>query len=121
MNKISPRRGRILVSGALAGLVNGLFGGGGGMVLLPLLRGWCALETHSAMATCVGIIAPVCAVSAALYLRQGTVELSLAWPYLLGGFLGGILAGKTLARVNPAVLRKLFGLVLLWGGVRQWL
>lgn len=121
MNKIRPHRGRILVSGALAGVVNGLFGGGGGMVLLPLLRGWCALETRAAMASCVGIVAPMCAVSAALYLRQGAVELSLAWPYLLGGLLGGVIAGKTLTKVRPGVLRRLFGLVLLWGGVRQWL
>ena len=29
------------ISGAAAGLVSGLFGGGGGMVLLPLLTRWC--------------------------------------------------------------------------------
>ena len=28
------------LSGALAGLVNGLFGGGGGMVMAPLLTAW---------------------------------------------------------------------------------
>ena len=31
------------LSGTAAGLVNGLFGGGGGMVLVPLLNGWCGL------------------------------------------------------------------------------
>ena len=31
-------------AGAAAGLVNGLFGGGGGMVLLPLLNRWCRVE-----------------------------------------------------------------------------
>ena len=32
------------VSGALAGAANGLFGGGGGMVLVPLLQRWCCVE-----------------------------------------------------------------------------
>ena len=39
----------------------------------------------------------------------------------LGGFFGGLLAGGTLKRVNPVLLRRLFGLVLLWAGVRSWL
>ena len=34
-------KAKYAVSGALAGAVNGLFGGGGGMVLVPLLSGWC--------------------------------------------------------------------------------
>ena len=42
------------LSGTAAGLVNGLFGGGGGMVLVPLLNGWCGLAGKQAFATCVG-------------------------------------------------------------------
>lgn len=118
MNKIKTRA---LLSGVAAGLVNGLFGGGGGMVLLPLLRRGCGLSQRQAMATCVAVIAPVCGVSAVVYFSRGSVDVSAAWPYLLGGFFGGVLAGGTLGRVRPALLRKLFGLVLLWGGVRPWL
>ena len=36
-------KAKYAVSGALAGAVNGLFGGGGGMVLVPLLSGWCGM------------------------------------------------------------------------------
>ena len=39
---------RPALAGAAAGLVNGLFGGGGGMVLVPLLSGWCVLEERKA-------------------------------------------------------------------------
>jgi len=109
-----------LLAGVLAGLVNGLFGGGGGAVLLPGLRRLTG-DTRTALATCVGVMGPVCALSAAVYWGRGAVSLSLAWPYLLGGLLGGVLAGRTLGRVNPALLRRLFALVLLWSGVRSWL
>ena len=37
------------LSGTAAGLVNGLFGGGGGMVLVPLLNGWCGLAGKQAL------------------------------------------------------------------------
>lgn len=66
------RKSRYAVSGVLAGVVNGLFGGGGGMVLVPLLRRWCGLEERKAFATCVAVILPLCVVSAAVYvLRRG--------------------------------------------------
>ena len=54
------------LSGTAAGLVNGLFGGGGGMVLVPLLNGWCGLAGKQAFATCVAAILPLSAVSAAV-------------------------------------------------------
>ena len=58
------------LSGTAAGLVNGLFGGGGGMVLVPLLNGWCGLAGKQAFATCVAAILPLSAVSAAVYLLR---------------------------------------------------
>ncbi len=45
------KRGRLGVSGALAGAVNGVFGGGGGMVLAPLLGSWCRVEEKRAWPT----------------------------------------------------------------------
>ena len=49
------------VAGGAAGLANGLFGGGGGMVVIPLLSR--SLPPEKLYATCVGLIFPVCAVS----------------------------------------------------------
>ncbi len=51
-------KAKYAVSGALAGAVNGLFGGGGGMVLVPLLSGWCGMEGKRSFATCVAVILP---------------------------------------------------------------
>ena len=48
------------IAGAAAGLANGLFGGGGGMVFLPILSRWGRLDQRKLYATCVGVIFPVC-------------------------------------------------------------
>ena len=77
-------KAKYAVSGALAGAVNGLFGGGGGMVLVPLLSGWCGMEGKRSFATCVAVILPLSAVSAAVYLLRQGFELAAALPYLLG-------------------------------------
>ena len=59
------------IAGLSGGLINGLFGGGGGMALLPLLTRWRQLDGRSAFATCVAIILPMCCVSTAVYLWRG--------------------------------------------------
>lgn len=71
------------LAGGAAGLVNGFFGGGGGMVLVPLLAGKCGLERRSAFASSVAIILPLCALSAVIYFARGQLELLTALPYLL--------------------------------------
>ena len=109
------------LSGTAAGLVNGLFGGGGGMVLVPLLNGWCALAGKQAFATCVAVILPLCVVSAAVYVLRRGVDAALAAPYLLGGLAGGFLGGRLFPKVSAGWLRYLFAAFLVYGGVRYLL
>lgn len=109
------------LAGAAAGLANGLFGGGGGSVLVPLLRRPCGLTQRQAFATSVAVILPLCALSAALYLVRGGLDLSAALPYLLGGAAGGWLGGKLFKGVRTGWLRRGFGLLLLYAGARCFL
>ena len=106
---------------AAAGAVSGLFGGGGGMVLLPLLTRWCGVERKNAFAVCVAVILPMSCVSAAVYVYSVRPEVITVLPYLLGGTVGGVIAGLTFDRVPVGVLRLIFGLFLLYGGVKYLL
>lgn len=109
------------IAGAAGGAINGLFGGGGGMVVLPLLAKWRRLDPRSAFATCVAVILPVSCVSAAVYLWQVRPALTLVLPYLVGGVLGGVLGGITFEKIPVKILKIIFGLFLLYGGVRYLL
>ncbi|MDD3347454.1 TSUP family transporter [Oscillibacter sp.] len=106
------------IAGGAAGLANGLFGGGGGMVFLPILSRWGALPQRKLYATCVGVIFPVCAVSAAVYLWRGGVSLFTALPYLAGGLIGGTLGGRLYGKVPTQFLKWLFAAFLFYAGVR---
>lgn len=108
-------------AGGAAGLANGLFGGGGGMVFLPILSRWGALDQRKLYASCVAVIFPVCLVSAGVHLWRGSVSLSAAWPYLAGGFIGGILGGKLYGKVSTKVLKYLFAAFLFYAGVKYLL
>lgn len=109
---------KYLTAGALTGLINGFFGAGGGIVLTPLLLSWIGLESKKAFATSVFIILPISAVSAALYLWQGRVDFPAALPYLLGGFAGGLACGRLYQKLPALLLRRVFGALLIFGGVR---
>ena len=109
------------IAGGAAGLANGLFGGGGGMVFLPILSRWGGLEQRKLYATCVGVIFPVCLVSAAVYLFRGGVSLWTALPYLAGGLIGGYLGGKLYGKVPTNALKWLFAAFLFYAGVKYLL
>ena len=109
------------LAGFAAGAANGLFGGGGGMVLLPVLSRWGHLSQRRLYATCVAVIFPVCAVSALVYVFRGGVSLETAAPYLAGGLSGGIIGGKLYGKVSVKWLRGLFAAFLLYAGGRYLL
>ena len=109
------------IAGGAAGLANGLFGGGGGMVFLPVMSRWGGLSQRKLYATCVGVIFPVCLVSAAVYLWKGGVSLSTALPYLAGGFLGGWLGGKLYGKISTKCLKWRFAAFLFYAGVKYLL
>lgn len=106
------------LSGALAGTVNGLFGTGGGILLVPLLLRVHKLPAQKAFATSLAIILPLSAVTLFVYLRQTPLDWQAALPYLLGGAAGGFAAGKWLKRLPVVWLRRLFGALLIVAGVR---
>lgn len=110
-----------LLSGGAAGLANGLFGGGGGMVFLPILSRWGTLPPRKLYATCVGVIFPVCLISAGVYAVRGQLDWRAALPYLLGGAAGGILGGQLYEKVSPRWLKGLFAAFLFYAGVRYLL
>ena len=108
---------RAAVTGAACGLLNGLFGAGGGMAAVPLLKAG-GLPQKKAHATSLAVILPLAAVSAAFYLLDGALSFREAVPYLPGGFLGACAGALLMKRIPSGVLRRVFGALLLIGGVR---
>ena len=109
------------IAGGLAGVANGFFGGGGGSVFVPLLTGYCKLDQRKAFATSVAVILPLCALSVAVYLFRGGLDVMAALPYLIGGTVGGWAGGEGVKGVKMPWLKRAFGLLLIYGGVRSFL
>lgn len=110
-----------VLAGGAAGIANGFFGGGGGMILVPLLVRKCGLSQRQAFATSVAVILPLCILSSVIYWFRGGLDLMTALPYLAGGFVGGWVGGKVFKKVNMVWLRRAFALLILYGGVKSLL
>lgn len=108
----------LTLSGIAAGGVNGLFGAGGGMVLVPLLTWLTPLEDREVFPSSVTIILPICLVSLSFSLGQATINWGSTACYLAGSILGGLLAGIFARRIPTLWLHRILGVLILWGGVR---
>lgn len=104
--------------GCAAGAVNGLFGTGGGLVLVPLLLHTGKMDSREAFATAISITLPLCLVTLGVYRFHALLSPEAALPYLLGGAVGGIAGGMLFQFVPPRLLHKLFAIFILWGGIR---
>ena len=106
------------IAGAAAGAVNGLFGAGGGMVLVPLLTALTDICDEEVFPASVSIILPICIVSLSFGAMGGVFAWKEALPYLIGSAVGGLLAGTLGKRIPTSWLHRILGLLVLWGGVR---
>lgn len=118
MEKDKKDHFKYIVTGMLAGTANGLFGSGGGLFLVPLFTHWIHMEQKKAFASSVAVILPFSIVSAATYFFRGNLELKAALPFIIGGTVGGLLSGRLFKRLPAVLLRKVFGLLIIYGGIR---
>ena len=108
----------LIIAGAGAGLVAGLFGAGGGLVLVPLLGLLTELSDREIFAVSLSIILPVCLVSIAVTAITSGIDVASALPYLPGSALGGLAAGIWGTKIPAQWLHRGLGILIVWGGIR---
>ena len=109
---------RYLAGGAGVGAVNGLFGGGGGMIAVPVLEG-AGFSTLRAHAPAIAVILPACIVSGIVYFLGGFAPLNVLLPVAIGVALGGALGAKLLPVLPERFVNLLFGVLMLAAGARM--
>jgi uncharacterized protein len=110
-----------LVIGLTAGVLSGLFGIGGGVVIVPALMIIAHMEPGLATGTSLAaLLLPVGALGAYEYFRRGHLDLSAALWIALGLFVGAWFGAKLVQYLSPSQLRKLFAVFLLLVAARLW-
>lgn len=118
MAEQAPEKWYLAMAGVAAGFINGFFGSGGGALLIVLL-GWRGqMEERCLFTTTVCVSAGLSLVSAAAYAWHAPVPWMQMAPYLVGGLVGGALCGKYFRKLPMAWVRRAFGILLIFAGVR---
>lgn len=110
---------KLILFGILTGMLNGFFGAGGGLIAVPALKS-CGLSPKSAHATSIATTLPLSVVSAAVLLFGEVFadfgEISLL---CLFGIPGAFLGAQLLKKLDPSVIKRIFGAVMIISGIRM--
>jgi len=109
---------RIFTLGVVAGVVSGLFGVGGGVVVVPGLVLWMGLDQRSAAATSLATITVTAAAAVVLFGRADSVDWPAAGYLLIGSAVGAWFAARHLDRVPRNWLSWLFAALLIGAAAR---
>ncbi len=108
----------LIISGVAAGAINGLFGGGGGMVLIPLMGLFTDFRSKTLFSSSVAVILPICVVSLAVSALSSPLPWLESVPWLIGGTVGGYLAAKWGYKIPNRWLHRGLGILIIYGGVK---
>lgn len=117
INKANTKKA--VISGIGLGAVNGFFGGGGGMIAVPILSGALGYSDKQAHATAILVIAPVCLISAIIYTIGGFVRADVIIPATIGNVTGGLLGAELLGKIPEIWTDIIFIVVLAVAGIKM--
>ena len=105
------------ILGFFVGIINGLFGAGGGMIAVPALKKL-GMSQKDAHRNAVAVILPLTVFSAAVYLFRGNVGVADTLIFIPGGLIGAAAGTFLLKKISPRWLGVIFGGFMIYSGVR---
>jgi uncharacterized protein len=110
----------LILIGLIAGIFGGMFGIGGGIIVIPALVFFMGLTQHQAEGTNLAfMLAPVGLLAVINYYKSGYVNvkysLIIAAAFVIGAYFGSVWAIK----LEPTILKKAFGVFIILIGIKM--
>jgi uncharacterized membrane protein YfcA len=110
----------VLLAGLVGGMASGMFGIGGGVILVPILGLLLGFSQHKAQGTSlVALIPPTGLLAVLAYGKAGFVDWRVGLLLIPGVFLGGIAGGNLAKRIPSAPMRRIFAALMFLLGLWQ--
>lgn len=122
MAEVAGRSAGIFAAACACGVASGMFGVGGGVLLVPLLALFFAFEQHRAQGTSlIALIPPTGLLALIAYSKEGFVSWKTGLLLVPGIFLGGMAGGKLAKWINPRLMRQIFaGMLFVLGALQAF-
>jgi uncharacterized protein len=120
MNRQTLLDGGVLLAGVAGGIASGMFGIGGGVILVPILGLLLGFTQHRAQGTSlVALIPPTGLLAVLAYSKAGYVSWQTGLLLIPGVFLGGIAGGSLAKRIPAERMRRIFAVLMFMLGIWQ--
>ena len=106
--------------GLMAGFINGLFGSGAGMIILPGLISGMKMDSKVARGTSLFILVIVSTITCFFYVKNIT-DYTALWFIISGGALGGVIGSKFSKVIPENILKIVLGSIMIISGIRMLL
>lgn len=109
----------LILLGLASGLLAGLFGVGGGVVIVPVLTVFFKLDIKDAIGTSLAVIVPTAVMGSYTHWRHGNVRLFEAGLVAAGAVVSAVIGASITAQLSSQTLKRLFALLLIVMAVRM--
>jgi uncharacterized protein len=110
-----------LAIGLVAGVLSGMFGIGGGILIIPSLIFFAKFPTKLALGTSLGaLLLPVGILGAYTYYRDGNLDLRASLSIAFGLFFGAWIGAKLAQQLSGATLQRMFAVFIALMAIRLW-
>ena len=107
-----------LTAGTVTGILSG-FGVGGGTLLLIYMTAVAGIDQHLAQGIYLLYFLPASATALPSHIKNGYIEKETASPAILAGLVGTALGAWAATGLEVTLLRRCFGLYLLFVGLKE--
>ncbi len=109
---------KLIVAGAVAGFCNGLFGSGGGCVVVPFLEKYASLEPKKSHATAILVVLPLCIASIFKYRTGIQTDMKILIYVCVSGALGSVFGALFLKKLSSKTLKRVFAVFIMAAAVK---
>lgn len=119
MDKNKNKLFKIILCASFIGVINGLLGGGGGMLCVPALNKLAGLDTKKSHATAVFVMLPISIISSIVYATSVKANFSAVSLVTMGSLVGGFAGTKLLKNFSSIIVDYIFVVVIFLAAIRM--
>ena len=108
---------KLIFAGIIGGAINGFFGAGGGLILVPILEKVGKNESRVAHATALICVLCMSLTSSIMYIIRGQINYKLILNCLIGSLIGSFFGTKILKKLKNNVIDIVFACILIFAGI----
>jgi len=99
---------KLIIIGIISGFISGLFGAGGGLIIVPGLTYILKMNAKEARGSAIFTVIPLVLVSSIFYIRNFDIDFGVVPKVMIGGIIGGFIRCKTFEKITRNVNKNSF-------------